>query len=230
MNASPPLSESPATLESCWRRIGVWGDRSCPELAAHSHCGNCPVFAAAGRALLDRAAPDGYLVEWAEVLATPAESREETVSTLVLRLGPAWLALPSAAVASITESRAPHQVPHRSGKIFTGLVNIAGELQLAFDLHALFELPAAAPANLALSSRVYPRLVLCRREGRAFAFAVDEVYGSTALPLSQMLPVPASAGATLSIYARGQFSFRKRQLLLLDDELLAAALERLQLS
>ncbi|HVU38524.1 MAG TPA: chemotaxis protein CheW [Opitutales bacterium] len=230
MNSAPQIPPVEPQAESCWRRIGVWGDRTCPELAAHSHCGNCPVFAAAGRALFDRAAPDGYLGEWADVLATPADSREETVSALVLRLGPVWLALPSAAVASITELRAPHLVPHRSGKIFTGLVNIAGELQLAFDVRALFGLAAAAPANLALSSRVYPRLVLCRREGRAFAFAADEVYGSAALPLSQMLPVPSSAGAALSIYARGQFSFRKRQLLLLDDELLAAALARLQLS
>ncbi len=28
----------------CWNRIGVSGDRSCPELATVVHCHNCPVF------------------------------------------------------------------------------------------------------------------------------------------------------------------------------------------
>ena len=32
--------------EQCWNRIGVRGDRSCPELVQYTHCNNCPVFAA----------------------------------------------------------------------------------------------------------------------------------------------------------------------------------------
>jgi len=37
--------------EACWRRIGVSGDRSCPELAQHVHCRNCPVYAGAAQRL-----------------------------------------------------------------------------------------------------------------------------------------------------------------------------------
>ena len=44
-----PLHAPP---DRCWQEIGVWGDRSCPELAAVTHCHNCPVFAAAGRKFL----------------------------------------------------------------------------------------------------------------------------------------------------------------------------------
>src|SRR5215831_8786654 len=55
--------------EGCWHRIGVSGDRSCPELSTFVHCRNCPVFAAAARAFFDRPAPEGYLGEWATWLA-----------------------------------------------------------------------------------------------------------------------------------------------------------------
>ena len=34
----------PDDLDDCWNRIGVRGDRSCPELARVIHCHNCPVF------------------------------------------------------------------------------------------------------------------------------------------------------------------------------------------
>ncbi len=226
-NQVPPTTQEAA---SCWRSIGVWGDKSCPELATHIHCGNCPVFSAAGRGLLDRTAPEGYLHEWAEVLGRAGDQREETLSALLFRIGTAWLALPAAMVASITELSQPHYVPHRSGRIFTGLANVAGELQMAFDLRALFELPVEASLYLSLSCQIYPRLILCQRPGQVFAFAADEVYGSVILTLSQMQPVPPTTSPTLAIYARGLFPYRKRPVHLLDDELLATALNRLQLA
>ena len=34
-------------IDDCWNRIGVLGDGSCPRLAEHIHCRNCPVHAAA---------------------------------------------------------------------------------------------------------------------------------------------------------------------------------------
>src|SRR3981081_1849213 len=49
-----------AALDDCWNRIGVHGDRSCAELQRHIHCRNCPVFAAAARALLDVPAPADF--------------------------------------------------------------------------------------------------------------------------------------------------------------------------
>ncbi len=38
------------SVDDCWNRIGVRGDRSCPKLAEHIHCRNCPVHAAAASA------------------------------------------------------------------------------------------------------------------------------------------------------------------------------------
>ena len=56
--------------DTCWNKIGVWGDRSCPELAKVTHCHNCPVFAAAGRQFLDAPSPPDYLDEWTVRLAS----------------------------------------------------------------------------------------------------------------------------------------------------------------
>lgn len=38
--------------DHCWSKIGVSGDRTCPELQSFVHCRNCPVFAAAARTFL----------------------------------------------------------------------------------------------------------------------------------------------------------------------------------
>ncbi len=46
------------------------GDGSCPELTEYIRCRNCPVFAAAARALLDRPLPADYAAEWSTRLAT----------------------------------------------------------------------------------------------------------------------------------------------------------------
>src|SRR5262245_44491396 len=107
----------------CWNRIGVRGDRSCPELAKVVHCHNCPVFAAAGRRFLDAPSPPGYLDEWTDRLAAPPElAASDLQSVLVFRLGEEWLALPARVLVEVTTPRPVRRVPHRGG-LLAGLVN-----------------------------------------------------------------------------------------------------------
>lgn len=92
-----------AHVDPCWNRIGVWGDRSCPELEAVTHCHNCPVFAAAGRSFLDAPSPPDYLDEWTRRLALPDGADAADVhSLLVFRLGSEWLALPVGVLVEVT--------------------------------------------------------------------------------------------------------------------------------
>ena len=44
-------------LDDCWNRIGVFGQRSCPELLSCVHCRNCSVYSAAGHSLFERLPP-----------------------------------------------------------------------------------------------------------------------------------------------------------------------------
>ena len=106
--------------DACWNRIGVWGDRSCPELAKVTHCHNCPVFAAAGRRFLDAPSPPDYLDEWTARLAAPgatAATGDES-SVLVFRLGDEWLALPVGVLVEVTRPRpaAPGPAPRRAAR------------------------------------------------------------------------------------------------------------------
>ena len=52
--------------DACWRRIGVAGDRTCPELAQHVHCRNCPVYAGAAH---------GWCVKGSQVYKEDAAER-----------------------------------------------------------------------------------------------------------------------------------------------------------
>ena len=44
-------SDQLPAVDDCWNRIGIHGDKSCERLAAHVHCRNCEVHAAAATLL-----------------------------------------------------------------------------------------------------------------------------------------------------------------------------------
>src|SRR5580698_2004536 len=141
MTTNASMTSSPSVAENdlqgrqpgdgdCWNKIGVTGDRSCPELNTFIHCRNCPVYAAAARTFFDRPAPEGYLADWSRWLAgsgvpnagdqgngdgeDEAQSQEEKLSVLIFRLGPEWLAFRTQTVAEVTTIRPVHRVPHRT--------------------------------------------------------------------------------------------------------------------
>ncbi|MGA2052688.1 MAG: chemotaxis protein CheW [Opitutales bacterium] len=231
-----PAATTPSPLQTgqpadrCWARIGVWGNGSCSELTAYVHCCNCPVYSASGRSLLERPPPENYAREWEASLRVTEERQGRASSVLLFRLGPEWLALPASVVGYVTEKRSVHRLPQRSSRVLSGIVNIQGELHLAFNLHALLELPDEVPEGIALSRRVYPRVLLCRREQQAFAFPVDEVFGIAPLETGQLQAAPATASKALATYTRGLFAFRDRAVGLIDEDLLFHSLTRQHLN
>ena len=62
-------------------------------------------------------------------------------------------------------------------------------------------------------------MILIAREGDAFAFRVEEVYGVVHFELEQMQAVPVTVSKALATYTRGLFSLRGQQVGWLDDEL-----------
>ena len=197
----------------CWNRIGVRGDRSCPELAAVTHCHNCPVFAAAGRRFLDAPSPPGYLDEWTARLAAPDDADAgECVSALVFRLAEEWLALPVGVMAEVTHPRAVHRVPHRGG-LLAGIVNVRGELHLCARLDQLLgitrdESPAANGK---------PRLMVVRRESDGWVFAADEVDQVFRFAVSGLSPAPPTVARSVARLTRVVFHAGGRPVGLLDD-------------
>jgi chemotaxis-related protein WspD len=193
-----------APVGDCWNRIGVHGDRSCPALEEHIHCRNCPVFAGAARGFFDRRAPEGYLAEWSELLGRPAEQgAADDAALLVFRLGGEWLALALSVVAEVTAPRPVHRVPHRTNRVFAGLVSLRGQLQLCVSLHGLL---GVTPPDPLVDPPANPRLVVIRQGGETWAFPAEEVSGVHRVPRDRLQKVPSTLANPLGSFGRAVFT------------------------
>ena len=222
-----------APMPECWRKIGVAGDRSCPELEAVIHCRNCPVLADAARTFFDRGAPPGYLDEWRAILEEPAEEvAADTTSVLVFRLDAEWLALPTAVLVEVTPVRTVHRLPHRGTGVLAGLVNIRGQLQLCASLHGLVGL-AGGPAPVPTAAddaggRSTARLLVVERPGGdatdSWVLGVDEVAGVHRVTRGMLRAVPSTVGHADGRLSSALFEWQERTVALLDESRVFEAL------
>jgi chemotaxis-related protein WspD len=210
-----PLDVAVASGLDCWNRIGISGDRSCPELVKHIHCRNCPVFADAANRFFDRPAPSGYLADWAKLLAAPfkpAESKD--LSLLIFRLRDEWLALLTEVVVEVTNPRPVHRIPHRSSDTLIGMVNLRGQLQLQVSLHGLI---GVSPAETPLPAGK-PRLVVIKRGGHTWAFEADDVHGVYRFARGRLQTVPSTLANPANSFSQAVISWQGKSVGFLDDE------------
>ena len=209
----------------CWNKIGVNGDRSCPELLKFVHCRNCPVFGSAARFFFHRAAPEGYLEEWAGLLARPVtHGSVEQAGMLVFRLGIEWLAISLTVAVEVTSLRPVHRVPHRSNAVFAGLINLRGQLHPCVSLHGLLKVDPIDPTT---NPEIAPRLILIHKDSETWAFAADEVAGVQQIAQPQMLPVPSTLANPAGSYSRAVFAWGHRSVNVLDEPRLFLTLRRM---
>jgi chemotaxis-related protein WspD len=216
---------------NCWNQIGVEGDRSCPELEQYIHCRNCPVYASAGRSLLDREVPPGYLEEWTNVLrfhdsATRLSATVETRSFAIFRLEREWLAFEAQIIQEIREMTVIRTLPHRSDRVLLGLVNIRGEIQLCISLKAFLEIETARDDCPHISPFVYQRLVVSQKNGSRWVFPVDEIYGIHRIYSDELSNVPVTVAKASDTYTKSIIKWQDRPVSYLDDELLFYALDK----
>ncbi|MFO0945305.1 MAG: chemotaxis protein CheW [Planctomycetota bacterium] len=227
------IERPPGSREDCWNDVGVAGSGTCPVLTVVSHCRSCPVLLTAGSKLFEREPPDDYLVEWTEVLARPEETREEECVSLVLfRLGAEWLALPTEVVSEVTPLPPVHRVPHRSGKVFRGIVSIRGELHLCASFHGLLhvdeeEFPPASEDSF--TRQAPPRMMVIERSGQRWALPVDEMHGTHRVSAGgggQWGAAPQRGAPTSRSFTRALVQWQGWSVGVLDDELVFSALAR----
>ncbi len=216
----------PVPVDDCWNRIGVGGDRSCPELERHVHCRNCPVFADAARSFFRRRAPDGYLEGWADLLSRPeAPASADEANLLVFRLGEEWLAVALGVVAEVTSTRPVHRVPHRTNRVFSGLISLRGQLQLCVSLHGLLNVEPPGPDATAPG---IPRLVVLRQGPDTWAFEADEVSGVRRVPADGLQKVPSTLANPAGSFGRAVFAWGEgRSVDVLDEPRVFAALRKM---
>jgi chemotaxis-related protein WspD len=220
-DANSALGGEPA---SCWQQIGIWGNRSCPELLGVTHCHNCPVFAAAGRRFLDAPSPPDYLDEWTARLSTPDQATAEgETGVLVFRLGDEWLALTVDVLVEVTKPRKPHRVPHRAG-LLAGVVNVRGELRLCVRLDLLLGIDPASERQ-----RANPRLVVIHRDSEGWVFQADEVDQVQRISARDLTPTPPTLTRSSTRLTRGIVVRDSRSVGVLDEARMFHALrERLR--
>jgi chemotaxis-related protein WspD len=212
----------------CWNQIGVSGNGTCPELPKVVHCRNCPVYAAGGRSLLEREPPAEYLHEWTQALAEEKDedTAADTLSVLIFRLGREWLALPTCVCQEMAEMRPIHTLPHRSGSVLLGLVNIRGVIQLCVSLSELLGLEAAADTTPATPHNTQAYLVVIARESDHWVMLVDEIYGIQRFPRSAVRNAPVTVAKATPKLTKGVIDWQDKGVGYLDDELLFLALRK----
>ena len=214
-------------VNDCWNKIGIWGDSSCPELTAFSHCRNCPVYSAAGVQMLDRELAPGYRQEWTDLLARPKPARiTGTKSVAIFRIGAEWLSLPAQVLQEVAERRVPHTLPHRDSNMLLGLVNIRGELLVCVSLSRLLGVEAAPAKTKEAPHSVYERLLVAMRDGQRLVFPVSEVYGIHRYHPSELKAVPATVSLAAAKYSHGVLLWHDKTVGCLDDELIFYTLNR----
>lgn len=218
MSTAAPLP-TVAGATDCWKRIGIWGDRSCPELQEHIHCRNCPVYSDSAARLLDAPVPDSYLAANARHYAqAKTEARPGAHSVVIFRLATEWLALPTAVFREIAPTRAIHSLPHRTDRVVTGVANIRGELLVCVSL--------ASALGIATEAAAGSRLAVVSREGSRFVFPADEIAGLHRYDPPDLSPVPATLAHAQAVYTRGILTWQDRPVGVLDDQLLFHTLNR----
>ncbi|MFB3902227.1 MAG: chemotaxis protein CheW [Acidobacteriota bacterium] len=210
----------------CWKKIGVFGDSSCPRLSEHGHCRNCDEYSAAAKSLFDREVPHEELRGWTEQLSQVKQRQLlATVSVVVFRVKGEWLALPVQYFQEAFEPRPVHKVPFRSNEIFQGLVNVNGELVPCISLANLLGL-ADEPQKEATDRRKSPGRMVVLDEGKdRFVFAADEVLGVRQFAPELILKPPSTLSKSPASLSRGVIEIEARTIGWLDENKLAAAVK-----
>lgn len=208
-------------VDDCWNRIGIRGDKSCGQLAAHVHCRNCPVYASAAKRILDRL-PPGMASE--DEAPPPPQHAANLSSLLVFRLQREWLGLPTRSLDEVAGMRGIISLPHRRDPAVLGVTNVRGTLTVCVSLARLLGLDGAAPQ--ARERPAAARMLIFGGAGRAVVLPVDEVEGMHDVDLQALDPLPSTVqGASLK-YSRGMARCGGRAVGVLDETLLMQALQR----
>lgn len=207
-------------VDDCWRRIGVAGDRSCPELARHVHCRNCGVYADAAQRNLQRPVEPAYREAWARELARPEPPPMPTdAAAMVFRIGAEWLAVPVALAATVAPPAPVHRLPHRGGGALLGVVNVGGRVLPAVSLAPLLGI-ATAGVPAPLGRHAFERLLVLDLKGRRIAVPVAEMHGILRYAAAAMRPPAATLGHIPSPLLAGVIADSAIEAGLLDGALL----------
>ncbi|VXC04899.1 chemotaxis protein CheW [Pseudomonas sp. 8O] len=211
------LLHSQTAVDDCWNRIGVFGDKRCPQLERHIHCRNCEVYGEAAIALLDRY---GSALERGD--DDYAQSGTEEVqgaqrSLLIFRLGEQWLAIATRCLAEVMPVSPIHVLPHRNSRGLLGVTNVRGTLVACLSLAELLDLDTQQDARRG-ERRVIPRMLILESDSGPLVTPVDEVSGIQRIPVTRISSAKHDDKRAISRFTAGVLQWQEQSITLLDDE------------
>jgi chemotaxis-related protein WspD len=210
---------------SCWNKIGVYGDSSCPELDRYAHCRNCPVYATAAVAVLDGALSDQQMAEsTGHLTREKPEAITQAHAVAIFRVGLTWLALPSAAVREIVNPRPIHSLAHRRNGVVLGLANIRGELLVCVALRLILNLDEAATGDQPLPAGA--RMLVMQQDDARIVFPVEHVFGIERFQSRDFGPVPPMLAKSVITYTKAMLSWKGNAVSLLNAQILQSTINR----
>jgi chemotaxis-related protein WspD len=215
-----------ASHNDCWNGIGVRGDQSCRELKQYVHCRNCPVYAEAALALLDKELPTDHTDWTSHVAMLKPIGDSDRQSVVIFRIAVEWLGLPILVVKEVAATRPIHSVPHRGRGVVLGVANIRGELLVCVSLDRVLGLEPPLAAHLRTGPADRRRLLVMRREHVSVVCPVDEVLGVCSFARAELKEVPSTVGKAAIRHSSAVVAWRGHSVGVLDDHLLFEVLHR----
>ncbi len=187
----------------CWEDVGVRGDRTCDRLDEVIHCRFCEVFRRNSTAQFTGEALEDYLISMYERMNEESGDSNPSTAFVVFNVEERLLAVPVESVGGIVKQRKIFPVPGRSNDTFLGLVNIGGNLELCFSLHAIMKTPSQTEPTVLLN---------LHNQDRSWVFPVSEVVGIYRFNPESIVP------NTESRLSMGTATHNQRSLICLDPE------------
>ena len=200
----------------CWNTIGVWSSVSekCERLPQVVHCRNCEVFSRAGREVLERKPPSGYVTQWRnEVARQPDQNDKGLTAVITFRLGNEWFAISVNSLQEVAELRTIHRIPHNTNPSIAGVVNIGGEVDICYSMGSLLGVDKGESQE-----RSYQRLIVILSHGDRYIFPVTEISGMTRYNKTDIQPAPSTLGTEKTSLIEGVYIYDKKHITILNVE------------
>lgn len=220
------LSYSDLDIDDCWNQIGVFskGEKRCERLNELAHCLNCDQYTSTGRLLLGRPLPDDYRRELSDRMSHPfAREAETTQSAFIFRVGDEWLSIKSTLIKEVVDMGPIHTIPHKSSRIFRGIVNIRGRLELCVSIGGVLRIE---PGTRHQGTPAPERLIVAAKDGQSIVFPVSEVMGPMLYNPGVVRPLPITVSGSKAVYTKGILNLNDQEIGMLDDDMLFRILTR----
>lgn len=219
-------SYSDLEIDDCWNQIGVFSKEGqrCERLAELAHCLNCEQYTGTGRLLLNRPLPDDYRRELSDRLSRPLIRESHTTqSAFIFRAGDEWLGVTSSLIKEVVNMGPIHSIPHKSSRIFRGIVNIRGRLELCVSIGGVLRIePGTKHQGVPASER----LIVAAKDGQSIVFPVSEVMGPLVYNPGVLRPLPITVSGSKAVYTKGILNLNDQEIGMLDDTMLFRILTR----